>query len=411
MLDIRNYAIVTSAYWGFMLTDGALRMLVLLHFHTLGYTPFQLATLFLVYELMGVVTNALGGWIASRFGLKLTLNTGLAAQIAALLALAALDPAWSVAMSVAYVLIVQGVSGIAKDLTKMSSKSAIKLVVPKDAHGALYQWVSLLTGSKNAVKGLGFFVGALLLSTLGFQGGLWLMAAFLGVVLAGALAAVDGAMGKAKTKTKLREIFAKSRAINLLSAARVFLFGARDVWFVVGVPVFLYEQADWTFNAVGAFMACWVIGYGGVQMLAPKLTRRSADGQSAEIRAAALWIVLLGLAPLAIIGGLRAGIPAAPLLIGGLALFGLIFAVNSAIHSYLILAFSEHDGVTVNVGFYYMANAAGRLLGTLLSGLAYQWAGLQGCLIVSAAFIAAAAVFTFLLRPAGPAQAMPHTAG
>ena len=259
------------------------------------------------------------------------------------------------------------------------------------------------------MKGLGFFVGALLLSTLGFQGGLWLLASFLGLVLTATLVSVERAMGKASTKTKFREIFAKSRAINLLSAARVFLFGARDVWFVVGVPVFLYDQAGWTFNAVGAFMACWVIGYGGVQVLAPKLTRRSADGQSAEIRAATVWIVLLALAPLAIIAGLQAGIPASPLLIGGLALFGLIFAVNSAIHSYLILAFSEQDGVSVNVGFYYMANAAGRLLGTLLSGLAYQWAGLQGCLVVSAAFIATAAVFTFLLRPQSPAQPVPHT--
>ncbi len=398
MLDIRNYATVTASYWGFMLTDGALRMLVLLHFHTLGYSPFQLATLFLVYEFMGIVTNATGGWIASRFGLKFTLTSGLAAQIAALLALSALPADWTVAASVTFVLLVQGVSGVAKDLTKMSSKSAIKLVVPSEAHGSLYKWVAFLTGSKNAVKGLGFFVGGLLLSTLGFAGGLWLLAAFLGVVLMASVMTVDSRMGKATSKTKFTQILSKSRDINLLSAARVFLFGARDVWFVVGVPVFLYDQLEWTFAEVGGFMAAWVIGYGAVQAIAPRLTRRSRDGQSAETASAAVWISALVGVPVLMIIGLRAEIDPTILIVGGLALFGLVFAVNSAVHSYLILAFSKHDGVAVNVGFYYMANAAGRLLGTLLSGLAYQWAGLAGCLTVATGFLITAAALTFVLR-------------
>lgn len=398
MREIRNYAIVTAAYWSFMLTDGALRMLVLLHFHALGYTPFQLATMFLVYEVMGIVTNAAGGWIASRFGLKLTLSSGLAAQIVALLALSALDPAWSVAASVAFVLSVQGVSGIAKDLTKMSSKSAIKLIVPAGKPGALYGWVAALTGSKNMVKGLGFFAGAALLSALGFKGALWLLAAILAVIFIAALLTVDGAMGKAKTRTRLRDVFSKSAEINLLSAARVFLFGARDVWFVVGLPVFLYDALGWTFSGVGAFMAAWVIGYGAVQAVAPRLTRRSADGQSAEVGAAALWITVLALIPLLMLGGQRAALDPALWLIGGLVVFGIVFAINSAVHSYLILAFSARDGVAVNVGFYYMANAAGRLLGTIMSGLAYQWMGLAGCLAVAAGFIFIAALFTFALR-------------
>lgn len=398
MLDIRNYATVTAAYWGFMLTDGALRMLVLLHFHTLGYTPFQLATLFLVYEFMGIVTNATGGWIASRFGLKLTLTSGLAAQILALVALSALPMDWSVAASVMYVLIIQGVSGVAKDLTKMSSKSAIKLLVPSDAPGRLYHWVAFLTGSKNAIKGLGFFVGGLLLSVFGFVAGLWTMAGFLTLILVISLSTVDRLMGKAKTKTKFTQVFSKSRDINLLSAARVFLFGARDVWFVVGVPVFLYDQLHWTFAEVGGFMAAWVIGYGAVQALAPRITKRSDDGQSAETQSAAIWIAILFCVPLAMITGLGAGLDPALLIIAGLGFFGFVFAVNSAVHSYLILAFSERDGVAVNVGFYYMANAAGRLLGTLLSGLAYQWGGLMGCLIVAAAFLGFAAMLTFVLR-------------
>jgi predicted MFS family arabinose efflux permease len=404
-LDVRNYALVTGAYWLFMLTDGALRMLVLLHFHTLGYTPLELATLFLVYELMGIVTNAGGGWIASRCGLKLTLTTGLAAQIGALLALSALDPGWPQALSVAYVVVVQGVSGVAKDLTKMSSKSAVKLVVSAEVPGALYRWVALLPGPKNAVKGAGSFFGALLLGTVGFRSGLWLMAVMLGVVLLASLASVDGAMGKAKKKTAFREIFAKSRDINLLSSARVFLFGARDVWFVVGVPVFLYDVLGWRFEQVGGFMACWVIGYGVVQSVAPRVTRRCADGRSAEVHAAGAWVTGLALLPLAIVLALAAGWPAGPVLVVGLALFGVVFAVNSALHSYLILAFSEHDGVTVNVGFYYMANAAGRLLGTLVSGLAYQWQGIEGCLLVAFAFLVVAGLFTFALRASHPSRA------
>ena len=375
MLDVRKYAVVTAAYWGFMLTDGALRMLVLLHFHRLGYTPFELAVLFLAYELMGIVTNAGGGWVASRFGLKLTLTGGLLLQVAALLALAALDPAWPKELSVLFVLVVQGLSGVAKDLTKMSSKSALKFVVPENETGGLYRWVALLTGSKNAIKGLGFFIGALLLSVAGFQGGLWLMAGFLAVILAGAALSVEKGMGKAKTKAKFTEIFSKSREINLLSAARVFLFGARDVWFVVGVPVFLYDQLGWTFNQVGAFMAAWVIGYGFVQAMAPKLTSRSADGLSTEVRAARVWLVLLSLTVVAIIAALRIGVDPTITMIGGLGLFGIAFAVNSAVHSYLILALSENDGVTLNVGFYYGANATGRLLGTLMSGLSINGRG------------------------------------
>ena len=77
-MDIRNYALVTASYWGFTLTDGALRMLVLLHFHQLGYTPVNLAFLFLLYEFFGILTNLFGGWIGSRFGLRLTLFAGLA---------------------------------------------------------------------------------------------------------------------------------------------------------------------------------------------------------------------------------------------------------------------------------------------------------------------------------------------
>ena len=397
MLDLRNYIVVTAAYWGFTLTDGALRMLILLHFHTLGYTPLELAFLFLLYEFFGVVTNLLAGWIGSRFGLKLTLYCGLGLQVGALYMLSTLDPDWEKALAVAFVVTAQGLSGIAKDLTKMSSKSAIKLVVPEDEHSALFKWVALLTGSKNALKGAGFFLGAALLAGLGFVHALWAMAAGLFVILIAAVALLPADLGKAKATVKFTQILSKSRAINLLSAARFFLFGARDVWFVVGVPLFLYEVIGWSFTQVGAFMAAWIIGYGGVQALAPRIVRHSADGRSSETRAAQWWAFTLAALPIAIAGLVEANIAPAVTVVVGLALFGIIFAINSSLHSYLILSFSDADKVALNVGFYYMANAGGRLVGCLLSGLSYQLWGLTGCLVTASAMVLAASAITIVL--------------
>jgi predicted MFS family arabinose efflux permease len=399
MSGLRNYIVVTAAYWGFTLTDGALRMLVLLHFHALGYTPFELAMLFVLYEFMGVVTNLTGGWIAARFGVKSTLTGGLALQVAALLALSALGSDWSKMTAVVYVLAVQGASGVAKDLSKMSAKSAIKLIVPDNSHAQLFKWVAMLTGSKNALKGAGFFLGGFLLATLGFGPALWAMAGCLGVALAATMVLLPGDLGRAKAKTKFTQLFSKSRAINRLSAARVFLFGARDVWFVVGLPVFLYDVLGWRFAEIGAFLALWVIGYGFVQGLAPSMTMCSADGRSSEVRGAQIWVLGLTAVTLVLAAAMQSSVAPTTLLIVGLGVFGFVFAVNSVLHSYLILAFSNSSDVSLNVGFYYMANAAGRLGGTLLSGLAYQWGGLVGCLVTAAALLAAAAVFTLMLGP------------
>jgi predicted MFS family arabinose efflux permease len=399
MSGLRNYIVVTAAYWGFTLTDGALRMLVLLHFHALGYTPFELAMLFVLYEFMGVVTNLTGGWIAARFGVKSTLTGGLALQVAALLALSALGSDWSKMTAVVYVLAVQGASGVAKDLSKMSAKSAIKLIVPDNSHAQLFKWVAMLTGSKNALKGAGFFLGGFLLATLGFGPALWAMAGCLGVALAATMVLLPSDLGRAKAKTKFTQLFSKSRAINRLSAARVFLFGARDVWFVVGLPVFLYDVLGWRFAEIGAFLALWVIGYGFVQGLAPSMTMCSADGRSSEVRGAQIWVLGLTAVTLVLAAAMQSSVAPTTLLIVGLGVFGFVFAVNSVLHSYLILAFSNSSDVSLNVGFYYMANAAGRLGGTLLSGLAYQWGGLVGCLVTAAALLAAAAVFTLMLGP------------
>ncbi len=397
MVDIRNYAVVTAAYWGFTLTDGALRMLVLLHFHTLGYSPLELAFLFMLYEFFGVLTNLLGGWVGSRLGLRITLYAGLTLQVFALWLLSQLDPAWSRLSSIAFVVVAQGLSGIAKDLTKMSSKSAIKLVVPDDAHSSLFKWVAVLTGSKNALKGAGFFLGGFLLAALGFEQSLWAMASGLAVVLLACVVCLRSELGKAKAKVKFTKILSKTRAINLLSAARFFLFGARDVWFVVGVPIFLHEALGWGFTEVGGFLAAWVIGYGCVQAIAPKFIKRSVDGKSSETRAAQFGAFLLTAIPIAIVIATQTGVDPTGAVVGGLALFGIVFALNSSVHSYLILAFTDSDKVALNVGFYYMANAGGRLMGSLLSGLSYQLWGLNGCLLMASALLAAAGFITIVL--------------
>lgn len=386
---VRQYLLVTGNYWAFTLTDGALRMLVVLHFHSLGYTPLQIAALFLFYEIFGVITNLVGGYLGARLGLNRTMNIGLGLQVAALLMLTIPAP-W---LSIPWVMGAQALSGIAKDLNKMSAKSSIKLLVPGSQQGTLYKWVAILTGSKNALKGVGFFLGGALLALLGFRGALMLMAALLALIWLASLLLLKKDLGKAKAKPRFRDILSKSRAVNILSAARLFLFGARDVWFVVALPVYLSSVFGWDFWMVGGFLAAWVIGYGLVQSCAPALTGK-ARGQVPDGRAAFAWAALLAGLPAAIALGLYAGGSAHWVLLGGLLVFGALFAVNSSLHSYLIVSYAKEDGVSLDVGFYYMSNAMGRLLGTLLSGWVYQAYGLEACLWISSAFVLLAALIS-----------------
>jgi len=384
---MRHYLIVTAAYWAFTLTDGALRMLVLLHFYQLGYSPFTLAFLFLLYEAAGVVANLVGGWLATRFGITRMLTIGLSTQMLGFLLLSRLDPTWTAALSVTWVVLAQGICGVAKDLTKTASKSAIK-ITQSQAQGAgsgqLFQWVAWFTGSKNAMKGVGFFIGGVLLQWLGFTGSLLTMAALLGAVLLAVVLALPSMMGKAKASGSAKELFAKNSGINALAAARVMLFGARDVWFVVGLPVYLYA-AGWTFAMVGGFLACWTIGYGLVQALAPQLVKRSPDGLTTEVPAARGWSFVLATIPLLIAVALWQQVANELLwVLIGLAAFGVAFAVNSSVHSYLVLAYAGSEKAAEDVGFYYAANALGRFGGTLLSGLLYQQGGLLFALLGSA---------------------------
>ena len=396
--NIRNYMLVTLAYWGFTITDGALRMLVLLHFNKMGYTPIEIAFLFLFYEVFGIVTNFLGGWIGSQFGLRLTLYGGIGLQIFALVMLAMINPTWAVWFQVVYVMLSQAFSGIAKDLTKMSSKTAVRLVVSKDAESKLFKWVAVLTGSKNALKGFGFFVGASLLEAFGFKNALFIQATALFVIfLTGRMLPKN--LGKIKAKVKFKQLFSKSKAINVLSAARFFLFGARDVWFVVALPVFFYEQLQWTFTQVGTYMACWVIGYGLVQSFSPVILKQNEKGKAPEENTIKVWTSVLTVIPALIALGFMSGLDPQIVVTGGLIIFGIVFAFNSAVHSYLVLAYTEDDDVALNVGFYYMANSGGRLLGTITSGIAYQFGGIQTCLWVSCLFVLLAALISGQLPP------------
>jgi predicted MFS family arabinose efflux permease len=402
--DVRQYLLITGNYWAFTLTDGALRMLVVLHFHQLGYSPLQVALLFLFYEIFGVVTNLVGGWLGARIGLNRTMNIGLALQVAALSML--LVPA--VWLTVPWVMAAQALSGIAKDLNKMSAKSSIKLLVPGNQQGALYRWVAVLTGSKNALKGVGFFLGGALLTWLGFTKAVAAMAVALVVVWVLSLWWLKRDLGKAKSKPKFRELLSKSRAINLLSAARLFLFGARDVWFVVALPVFLAEVLGWDFWQVGGFLAAWVIGYGIVQALAPGFTGKrdltgARGGRLPDGRTALLWAVPLAFVPALMAWLLFQGQDARAVVIAGLTAFGVLFAINSSLHSYLIVSYAAEDGVSLDVGFYYMANALGRLLGTVLSGWVYQVSGLPACLAISATLVTLAAVVSMALPRHGVA--------
>lgn len=389
--SIKQYLIVTGNYWAFTLTDGALRMLVVLHFYDLGYQPLAIAMLFLFYEIFGVITNLVGGWFGARLGLNRTMNIGLGLQILALSML--LLP--SAILTVPWVMAAQALSGIAKDLNKMSAKSAIKTLVPKDAEDKLYRWVAMLTGSKNALKGAGFFLGGLLLSIAGFTGAVAIMAAALLLVWICSIASLKADLGKAKSKPKFTEIFSKSQKVNILSAARLFLFAARDVWFVIALPVFLASQLGWEHSSVGAFLALWVIAYGIVQSVAPKITSRknSPDGKVATLWVGVLTAVTATLALVMFTGWVAPEVA----LIVGLMVFGAVFAINSSLHSYLIVSYAGDDGVSLDIGFYYMANAMGRLIGTILSGWVYQQAGLAACLFISAGMLFLTFIISFKL--------------
>ena len=412
-MNLRGYALVTIAYWALTITDGAMRMLVLLHFHELGYGPVTLGFLFVGYEACGIATNLLGGRLGRRYGLERTLHLGLWLQVAALVALSMTEPTWTEAASIAWVMGCQGLSGVAKDLTKMSSKSAVKIIVKEERDGShrstLLRLVALLTGSKNALKGAGFFVGGWLLAWTGFGPALLALAGMLAAASIATLLGLRTSLPPAKTAARTVTSWSRSPAVNRLSVARVFLFGARDLWFVVGLPIFLAEDAGWSVEGIGAFMAIWVIGYGLVQAGAPWMQSKLVlgDRNTDESALARRWMLILifitaGIAGVLLFGSTSAAVP---VVVIGLLIFGVAFAVESALHSYLILAFASKTDVAQDVGFYYAANATGRLFGTLLSGVCFLVGGLATCLLVSAGFLLISTLVGWRLPAVRPASA------
>ncbi len=390
--DVKQYLLITTNYWLFTLTDGALRMLVVLYFFELGYSPLSIALLFLFYEVFGVVTNLVGGWLGARFGLNKTMNAGLLLQIVALSMLLVPESY----LTVFWVMFAQAFSGIAKDLNKMSAKSAIKLLVPANASGQLYRWVAFLTGSKNSLKGAGFFLGGLLLTLVGFRHAIIIMAASLMIVWLVSIFNLNRDFGKTHYSLRFTHLLSKSKTINILSAARLFLFASRDVWFVVALPVFLSQTLQWNHQMVGGFLASWVIIYGFVQVIAPKITQTQAQ-PSPNGKTAFFWAVILTIIPALMAITLKHSLTAEWVIIIGLSAFGIVFAINSSLHSFLIVHHASVNGVSLDVGFYYMANALGRLLGTLLSGWMFQKFGLIMCLWVSSGFIAMSAIIAYFL--------------
>jgi len=384
----KQYCIVTFNYWAFTLTDGALRMLVVLHFYTLGYTPLSIAMLFLFYEIFGVITNLVGGWLGAKIGLNRTMNIGLVLQIFALLMLTLPEQY----LFVWWVMLAQALSGIAKDLNKMSAKSSIKMLVPEDEKSGLFKWVAILTGSKNALKGIGFFLGAFLLSTVGFKSAMWLMAIMLFVVVLFSLFLLKKDLGKTSYKPKFKQLFSNSSSLNYLALARMTLFASRDIWFVVALPVFLGQSLNWEHDFIGAFMACWVVLYGIIQTFAPKITGKT-HGALPSASMLSFWAFLLVGVILSMVIFAFVFSFTSTLIVIGLLFFAIVFAVNSSLHSYVIIALAKTDGVSMDVGFYYMANAMGRLLGTVLSGVVFQLYGIEYCLLISAFLVFSSGLF------------------
>ena len=290
----------------------------------------------------------------------------------------------------------------------MSSKSAVKLLAP-DNQSSLFKWVAILTGSKNAVKGFGFLLGCALLATIGFYNSLISMVVIVTFILVCSFIFLKDDLINKNNKAEIFDVFSKSKNINFLSAARIFLFGARDVWFVVGLPIFFYsifsdgsvDGNKKAFFIIGSFMAAWIILYGIIQAYSPKLFLKEDNKKINLVDISKNWVLylLINLILLTFLLFFFSEIFLTTIfLFSGLFIFCGIFAVNSSIHSYLILHFSKMNRVSLDVGFYYMANATGRFFGTLLSGLSYQFGGLTLSLALSTIMIAFCLYLTSFLQ-------------
>ncbi|KAK9829657.1 hypothetical protein WJX72_007147 [[Myrmecia] bisecta] len=410
------FAIISLAYILFTTTDGAVRMIVLLHAYQQGFTALALAGIFSGYELAGVVVNLLAGVAGARWGIKATLLGGLSFQMVALGMLLGWQTSWGQAQAIVYISVSQVLNGVAKDLTKLGGKTVTKLVTPDEKQQALFKLVAWITGFKNSFKGLGYLLGAVLL-TVNYYLSIGIMMGLICAALPFAVSGLSWQLGRSERKNvTLRAVFRMNYNVNMLSAARFFLFASRDLWFEVTLPYFLRSPASgigWGRVLVGLYLAIWIILYGQVQSWSPKFLLKPLGQSPPNKWAAVLWAAVLVACPAAMTGvlfgsnvfgyGVAKGTAVAVMTVI-LYLFCLVFAVNSAVHSYLIVRYAEGNKVAMNVGFYYMANAGGRLVGTLLSGILYTYVGdsiVQGfgaCFAVSVAFVVISAVLASFIH-------------
>lgn len=472
VLPFHNLYASVYAFNLFTITDGAIRIIVLLYANQIGLSPLDIAVLFTLYELMGVVTNLFGGVFASRFGLKASMFLSLFLQLLGLVLVVLVEPIFGdlehLAMKlpsnltclastrtvieegnmgkraevIVYITFCQALSGVAKDFMKISCKTIPKLVTKKDAdeESSLFKLYSIVTGLKNSFKGFGFIFGALLTNFLGFEIAVYVLVGIVVVIVPAVVWGIDKDAGKAREFPGFNlKIFKKPWNINVLSLARFFLFGSRDVWFEVAAPLFFRNIIGWTEFEVGLFIGGYVIVYGYFQTATAKIYKaKNKDAKKTSWRPSCLR----GVPPVQHIGGWAVACAAEILLLGivlhflyqeyigqecaaqygaaiagvlivGFYAFGVIFAVNSAIHSYFIGLFSGGDKASMDIGFYYMANAMGRLVGTILSGYVYEVTrdefGLSICLWVSSLFMALAAVTSYFIRDPNAEEAKPST--
>ena len=407
------FVVVSLSYVLFTMTDGAVRMLTLMHAHAIGFTAMEVATTFTLYELCGAGTNLAAGVAGARFGIRGTLVCGLVLQLAGLGTLFAWDASWSRGRAMAFVTCAQALCGVAKDLTKLGGKTVTKLVTPDDAQRSLFKLVSGITGLKNSFKGVGYFIGAAMLG-VSYEAALWTQIGLIVVALPFAIFGLDASLGKVSKKNiTLGAVFKQNRNMNVLSLSRVFLFGSRDLWFEVPLPFFLRsaEGMGWPRSAVGALLAGYIIFYGQLQTWTPQAFLAPLRQNPPNKHAAVVWNFALVSVPLFLGAFVQSAMfrdhpgettAKTVVIFIGVFVFAFLFAVNSAIHSYLVIKYAEGNKVAINVGYYYMANAFGRLIGTIVSGALYSYVGsavegFAACFWASSVFVLLSAVIELFL--------------
>lgn len=381
------FAIISVSYLLFTITDGAVRMIVLLHAYQQQFSALDVAIMFSMYEAAGIITNLAAGMLGARWGIKTTLLWGLTVQLFGLGMLFGWQEDWSKAEAIIYVTASQMLCGVAKDLTKLGGKTVTKLVTPEGKNSSLFKLVSLITGWKNSLKGAGYFLGA---ATVGvnYYMSLGILCGLVVAAMPWAIIGLSNQLGRTrKENVSFSQLFNNNHNINTLSLSRVFLFASRDLWFEVPLPFFLRSAESgigWSRALTGAFLAIFIIVYGQVQSWTPQVVLQPLR-QSPPDKYGAFWWAASLVVPLSILGGIMLGtgiygpgVDPAPAIVAITVLlysFCVLFAVNSAIHSYLIVRYAQSDKVAMQVGVYYASNALGRLVGTMLSGVLYTYAG------------------------------------